>query len=113
MALTLRDAPLISNVEYVLGFLYARPAERSELLAKAGLVGSPILEERGVEAALRSMKLQGLVYEENGVLILRRDRLHPTARKIAETIARDLAVLGVLAGPQGDPYGDDDGARRG
>ncbi len=96
MALTLKEAPLISSVEYVLGFLWARPAEKGELLAKAGLVGSPILEQRGVEAVLRSMKVQGLVLEENGRLILRRDRLHPTARRVAEIIKKDLEKIGLL-----------------
>ena len=96
MALTLREAPLISSVEYVLGFLWARPAERGELLSKAGLVGSPILEPRGVDAVIRSMRVQGLVVEENGKLVLRRDRLHPTARRVAMVISRDLEKIGVL-----------------
>ncbi len=96
MALTLREAPLISSVEYVLGFLWARPAGRGELLSKAGLVGSPILEARGVEAVIRSMKAQGLIVEENGRLILRRDRLHPTARRVAMIISRDLEKIGLL-----------------
>ena len=96
MAVLINRNPVISSVEYVLGFLWVRPASRLELLDRAPLVRSPILSRRGVEAALRGLIHQGLVEERGGKLVLARKRLHPAAARVAQVIAEDLRMLGIV-----------------
>ena len=87
---------MISSVEFVLGYLWARPAEWSEVVDAAMRVPSPLIDREGVEAVLRSLEVQGLITYRDGKLILEKKRLHPTVRRAAQLIARDLQVLGVV-----------------
>ncbi len=96
MAIGVRQTPIISSTEYVLGYLWARDASKYELLRDVARVRSPILSRQGVEVALRGLQHQGLVVAVNGKLRLRKNSLHPDAVRIARAIARDLEVLGVV-----------------
>jgi len=88
--------PVISPLEYVLGYLWVRQASLGELLGGVARVPSPVLSREGVEAVLRSLIVQGLVVEEGDRLALKKERLHPRARRMAELIAGDLRRAGVL-----------------
>jgi len=91
-----RAIPIISSVEFVLGYLWEKPASRRELIDASRRVPSPILDPREVEAVLRGLEVQGLVSSRNGRLSLIREKLHPSYQKVAQLTARDLRVLGVV-----------------
>jgi len=88
--------PVLSPIEYVLGYLWVRQASLSELVAAAEKLPSPILSPDRIRGVVDSMLVQGLVSEANGRLVLDREALHPRARKMAELIAGDLKRAGVV-----------------
>jgi len=89
--------PIISPIEYVLGYLWVKQATMGELVRHAARVPSPVLSREGVEAVVRSLRVQGLLTESNGRLALKKERLHPRARRMAELVAGDLVRAGVVA----------------
>jgi len=52
--------PIISPLEYVLGYLWVKQATLGELVRHAARVPSPVLSREGVEAVVRSLRVQGL-----------------------------------------------------
>ncbi len=91
-----RPVPVLSSVEFVLGYLWRGPASRWELLEAAAATRSPLIDREGLEAVIRGLRVQGLLREEAGRLYLVKERLHPMARRAAELVARDLELMGVV-----------------